>query len=78
MLGPVLFFIYIADINSKLSKFAHDTKLYQTVSRLEDIEQLQKDLDSLHGWSTVWLMSFNKCVVMHVEHNNCLNKYRLY
>ena len=52
MLGPVLFLIYINDLDhrlvSKLSKFADDTKLCKTVNELEDVEQLQKDLDSLH------------------------------
>jgi hypothetical protein len=81
LLGPVLFLIYINDLDnaivSKLGKFADDTKLCQSVRNKEDIESLQRDLDVLHEWSVEWQMSFNvdKCVVMHVGHNNKHSKY---
>ena len=62
MLGPVLFLIYINDLDSniisKLAKFADDTKLCKNVRNVEDAVTLQKDLDSLHGWATDWQMNF--------------------
>ena len=83
MLGPVLFLIYINDLDNKilsrLAKFDDDTKLCKNVNNLEDVQALQKDLDSLHEWSVDWQMSFNvdKCIVMHVGDNNLSNGYTL-
>ena len=83
VLGPVLFLIYINDLDkdliSKISKFADDTKLGKSVSTLEDCQYLQKDLDSLHNWSLEWQMEFNadKCSIIHLGHNNLQYKYSL-
>ena len=76
VLGPVLFLIYINDIDSNLlcaiSKFADDTKLSNTVNCNKDRDQLQLDLQHLVEWSTKWQMPFNdtKCSVMHLGGNN--------
>jgi hypothetical protein len=55
VLGPVLFLIYINDLEnglvSKLGKFADDTKLCKSVGSTADTDILQKDLDKLHEWS---------------------------
>ena len=63
MLGPLLFLIYINDlddsVNSKLLKFADDTKIFGLVARQEDIDKLQDDLNNLCKWSSDWLMLFN-------------------
>ena len=82
VLGPVLFLVYINDLDSKiisrLAKFADDTKLCKNVASIEDIAVLQRDLDTLHEWATDWQMDFNvdKCSVMHVGYNNKHNKYK--
>ena len=51
VLGPLLFIIYIHDIddslNSKILKFADDTKIYSKVNLLDGIESLRPDLRSL-------------------------------
>ena len=71
VLGPLLFLIFINDIDSSLtssiSKFADDTKLYRKVSDNDDASMLQRDLDRLFSWSQTWQMSFNadKCKVLH-------------
>ena len=76
VLGPLLFLIYINDIDneiaSKILKFADDTKLYGKVGSEEDISQLRQDLRRLVDWSTEWLMLFNvdKCKVMHTGYGN--------
>jgi len=48
VLGPLLFIIYINDIddhiNSRLLKFADDTKIYFKVNSPENIERLREDL----------------------------------
>jgi hypothetical protein len=83
VLGPVLFLIYINDLESglisKLGKFADDTKLCKSVNTAEDTEILQKDLDKLHEWSSEWQMQFNveKCSVIHAGRNNKQHTYRL-
>ena len=72
VLGPILFVLYINDIddslNSKILKFADDTKLYGTVNSEAGIESLRLDLQKLVLWSTEWQMLFNidKCKVLHL------------
>ena len=59
VLGPILFLIYINDIedvvSSKILKFADDTKLYIAVTNQDNIEILQSDLVNLCNWSKDWL-----------------------
>ena len=63
VLGPVLFLIYINDIDenliSKIGKFADDTKMSKSVSSVEGVQTLQEDLVKLGNWASDWQMSFN-------------------
>ena len=83
VLGPLLFLIYINDIdewlNCKLLKFADDTKLFTSVASKQDIERLQQDLVNICRWSKEWLMLFNKdkCKVMHIGLNNPQIEYTM-
>jgi ribonuclease P/MRP protein subunit RPP40 len=83
VLGPLLFLIYINDIDngvaSKILKFADDTKLYRQVGTSEDIANLRNDLRKLVGWSKEWLMLFNveKCKVMHIGFGNGKAGYKM-
>jgi len=83
VLGPLLFIIYINDIDegivSRISKFADDTKLGSEVSCPKKVEQLQLDLDKLGEWSDKWQMPFNaaKCKVMHIGYRNPNSEYFL-
>ena len=67
VLGPILFLIYINDlddsITSNVLKFADDTKLFRKVNTDGDKQHLQNDLDRLVKWSEKWQMLFNfgKC-----------------
>ena len=71
VLGPLLFLIYINDIDqgvtSMISKFADDTKVGRTILDKNDIVDLQNDLRLLGKWADKWQMKFNadKCKVIH-------------
>jgi len=83
VLGPVLFIIYINDINyqikSKLNKFADDCKVMGEVSNLVDKDIIQHDLDELYNWSVKWQMPFNieKCSIMHFGTKNPHFQYNI-
>lgn len=55
VLGPLLFLIYINDldssISSEVSKFADDTKVGRVIRTHQDARKLQGDLDRLYEWA---------------------------
>ncbi len=63
VLGPVLFIIYINDIdvglNNFISKFADDTKIGNSIITDHDRMTLQEDLRKISDWSQRWEMPFN-------------------
>ena len=83
VLGPILFLIYINDIEdsvkSTIRLFADDMKLFSTVCSVEDSKQIQKDTDNLSKWSDKWLLKYNieKCCTLHYGHNNPNVTYHL-
>jgi ribonuclease P/MRP protein subunit RPP40 len=79
VLGPFLFLfflIYINDIDdgieSKILKFADDTKLCRRITSEEDVIKLQEDLAALCKWSREWFMLLNmdKCKILHLGHGS--------
>jgi hypothetical protein len=81
VLGPLLFLIYINDIDSDLTsrllKFADDTKLFRAISNQNDIDLIRADLSKLNDWSNRWLMPFNidKCKVLHIARDVHATEY---
>ena len=81
VLGPVLFIIYISDIDDNLTsrvlKFADDTKLYRAIASNCDILNLSKDLNQLCCMSKEWKMLFNveKCKVLHIGSNSLIQMH---
>ncbi|PFX12767.1 RNA-directed DNA polymerase from mobile element jockey [Stylophora pistillata] len=63
--GPLLFLVYVNDlllvIPNHIALFADDSKCSSVIGGLQDCESLQKDLDSLQGWSDNWHLKFNTC-----------------
>ena len=84
VLGPVLFLVYINDLEvglvSELSKFADDSKLLKSVSSDEDLDIVREDLHKLESWAEKWQMEFNvdKCSVMHLVKNDMCADYSLF
>ncbi len=72
VLGPVLFVIYINDIdiglNSFIAKFADDTKIGNSVISDRDRQSLLENLRKISAKSDRWEMPFNvnKCHILQV------------
>ena len=83
VLGPILFLIYINDleddITSKVLKFADDTKVFRKVTNDTDKQSLQDDLEKLVKWSEKWqmLLNFGKCKCIHIGHGNMYEEYKM-
>ena len=75
LLGPLLCLLFINDIpewiRSNVKMFTDDTKVWTTISAMEDGQVLQEDLDNIMSWSDKWKVGFNpeKCKVMHIGHS---------
>ena len=83
VLGPLLFFIYINDLDTnivgKMSKFADDTKLWHRARNPDDIMELQEDINKLFEWANKSQMNFSvdECSVIHIRHNNMQGTYNM-
>ena len=81
VLGPILFLIYINDIDNGIEKwllkFADDIKVIGKVQNSDDHKLFQSVLDRIEKWSSDWLMLLQakKCKVVHIERNNPKYEY---
>ena len=77
VMGPVLFLIYILDIDNdmkycKASSFADDTRLMAKISEEQHCIKMQEDLKSMFKWAHNNSMEFNtsKFVLLRYRHQN--------
>ena len=85
-MGPVLFFMFINDIDFSvdvsalvLSKFADDTKWGKILENEEGQKLFEEGINSLVQWSNAWQMEFNvdKCHIMHIGPRNKEYQYTM-
>ncbi|KAJ7404087.1 hypothetical protein WISP_147284 [Willisornis vidua] len=83
ILGPVLFNIFLNDLDTELegilSTFAGDTKLGGGVDSLKGREALQRDLEKSEDWAMTHHGKFykRKCWILHLGWDNPGCSYRL-
>ena len=73
VLGPMLFHIFVTDIDSGIEcKSADETKLCSVVNTPEGWDAIWRDLVMLEQWAQLITLSFNKCKckVLHLDHSN--------
>ena len=78
VLGPILFLLYINDINnnmqSRIRLFADDSIIYRKIYSNIDHQILQTDLTELENWSDKWQMQFNLSKCVHLPITNKQNQ----
>ena len=83
VLGPILFLIFINDlplvIQALKKLFADDAKIYQTVTSMAEVTQLQCAVNNSMDWSVLWKMFFNfkKCKHMHLGNHDMNQTYTM-
>ena len=77
ILGPLLFILYINDMplklrHSTIALFADDSKCYRRITKVQNCQELQDDINHLFKWSVEWGMSFKieKCFVLSINQSN--------
>ena len=85
VLAPLLFILYVSDMQETLKdvnvlKFADDTKIYMAVTKQEDIDLIQSNLNKLSDWFLTWKMPINikKSGIIHFGSQNSSQQYELY
>ena len=72
--GPLLFLIYINDIESQIASSIHlfpdDSALYRPIYSECDSLSLHEDIFKLQKWASTWQMAFNvnKCKLLHITY----------
>ena len=78
VLGPLLFIIMISDINkdmlsSKIISFVDDTRVYTNITRIENSDSLQTDLNYIYFWAINNNMLFNHQKFNHISFSSSMS-----
>ncbi len=82
VLGPLLFLTYINDlpthVTSSVRLFADNLILYRAIDSPSDCNVLQRDIDLLSVWESLWQMKFNisKCYIMRMTHKKTFHQHQ--
>ena len=82
VVGPILFLIYINDIQSGISSrmrlFADDSVIYRSIDTNNDHLALRDDLARLDQWASTWQMTFKpeKCYVMSITNKRSASVFQ--
>lgn len=78
VLGPLLFLIYINDIEtgitSSIRLFADDCVIYRQITNSTDVSALQSDLTQLSKWCDTWQMGINLEKTKYVRFSCALDR----
>ena len=71
VLGPILFLLFIGDIDldlvfARASSFADDTRVVMKVGNAHNAANLQADLETLYKWAEWNNMQFNGSKFQHL------------
>ena len=79
VLGPLLFILYIDDLqnvvsHSTLKLFADDVALYREIKHPADCLLLQQDLDNIYSWTIKWQLCLNasNCLAFFISNKRKL------
>ena len=85
VLGPLLFLIMISDINkvttaSKVISFADNTRVFSNIAHVDDCDNLQSDLNTIHNWALQNNMFFNSQKFDYISYSSSLssNSYNVF
>ena len=80
VLGPILFCLYISDIEHKSDNRAYiyvdDSKVLREIKNESDVIEFQSDLEEFYCWARNYNISFNdsKFIVLRYGKNNSLKE----
>ena len=82
VLGPILFLIYMNDIDkilmyASLRSFADDTRIVKKIETLDDVQLLQTDLENVIKWSSENNMQLHEDKFEFIQHNITTNDKEL-
>ena len=85
VLGPLLFLLYIndleTDVTSEIRLFADDCIVYRTIKSSAEYVVLQSDISKLQSWACTWQMHFNpdNCHILPIsrKRNETIPSYHL-
>ena len=83
VIGPLLFFIRVSDIDFKLkysqaASFADDTRLTMKISSSSDCTDFQRDLAFIYEWAESNRMSFHESKFVHMRYSHPTASRHLY